>query len=65
MSLLNAYKEGYFAGYYLGPDLALPTTYKGEELRQYRSGFEQGEIDQHMGLPCHELNGFKDERQPH
>jgi len=44
-----AYKQGYLSGYHFG-DIAPDSTYKGEELRQYWRGFEQGEIDRAMGV---------------
>lgn len=56
---MNAYKQGYLAGYHFG-DIAPDPTYRGEELRQYWRGFEQGEIDRAMGVFN---DGAKDERQ--
>lgn len=46
---MNAYKQGYLAGYHFG-DIAPDPTYRGDELRQYWRGFEQGEIDRAMGV---------------
>ena len=46
---MTAYKQGYLAGYHFG-DIAPDSTYRGEELRQYWRGFEQGEIDRAMGV---------------
>ena len=46
---MNAYREGYQYGYHLG-DIAPDPTYRGEELRQFWRGFEQGEIDRAMGV---------------
>ena len=60
---MNAYRNGYLAGYHFG-DIAPDPTYRGEELRQYWRGFEQGEIDRAMGLHVNETNGDKSERQP-
>ena len=57
---MSAYKQGYLAGYHFG-DIAPDPTYKGEELRQYWRGSEQGEIDRAMGTFN---DGAKDERQP-
>lgn len=57
---MDAYKNGYLAGYHFG-DIAPDPTYRGEELRQYWRGFEQGEIDASMGVYN---DGAKDERQP-
>lgn len=57
---MNAYRQGYLAGYHFG-DIAPDPTYRGEELRQYWRGFEQGEIDRAMGV---HNEGLKDERQP-
>ena len=57
---MSAYKQGYLAGYHFG-DIAPDPTYRGEELRQYWRGFEQGEIDRAMGTFN---DGAKDERQP-
>ena len=57
---MTAYKQGYLAGYHFG-DIAPDPTYRGEELRQYWRGFEQGEIDRAMGVFN---DGAKDERQP-
>ena len=56
---MNAYKQGYLAGYHFG-DIAPDPTYRGDELRQYWRGFEQGEIDRAMGVFN---DGAKDERQ--
>ena len=55
---MNAYKQGYLAGYHFG-DIAPDPTYRGDELRQYWRGFEQGEIDRAMGVFN---DGAKDER---
>ena len=57
---MNAYKDGYLAGYHFG-DIAPDPTYRGDDLRQYWRGFEQGEIDAAMGMFN---DGAKDERQP-
>lgn len=57
---MSAYKQGYLAGYHFG-DIAPDPTYRGEELRQYWRGFEQGEIDRSMGVFT---DGAKNERQP-
>ncbi len=57
---MNAYTQGYLAGYNFG-DIAPDPTYRGEELRQYWRGFEQGEIDRAMGVFN---DGAKDEGQP-
>ena len=46
---MNSYRQGYLAGYHFG-DIAPDPTYRGEELRQYWRGFEQGEIDRAMGV---------------
>ena len=46
---MNPYRHGYQAGYHFG-DIAPDPTYRGQELRQYWQGFEQGEIDRAMGV---------------
>ena len=46
---MNSYRQGYLAGYHFG-DIAPDPTYRGEELRQFWRGFEQGEIDRAMGV---------------
>lgn len=58
---MTAYRDGYLAGYHFG-DIAPDPTYRGEELRQYWRGFEQGEIDRAMGHQVNETNGEKIER---
>ena len=57
---MNAYREGYLAGYQFG-DIAPDPTYRGEQLREYWRGFEQGEIDAAMGVFT---DGARNERQP-
>lgn len=46
---MTAYKQGYLSGYHFG-DIAPNPIHRGEELRQYWRGFEQGEIDRAMGV---------------